>query len=343
MKIHLRSNRPFHFFAALRLRGKLLFFLLPAICVTALWAAPPAWWSQQQVLDSLHPASVDDNYAPANLGQLKHVAKQAKAHLDASLPGGAGTAIDTLVTGFGGNLTTEQRDANYAPINLGQLKAVAKPFYDRLLSAGYDTKANLIAHGYPATWGFDYPWNPTTPAEDNYAPANLGQLKIAFSFDASTLVPPVDTDGDGIPDNLESAYGTDPLKFSSGNNGTSDGWWISHGLDPFSDTITDTDGDGRSDAQEFLDGTDPLTWDADPNAGASAPLAPSGLALTTLDNGHNELIWTNNSTANGVIVERTGDGANWQTVGVVPGTQTTFTDATAQPATVYFYRVAAFN
>jgi len=197
----------------------------------------------------------------------------------------------------------------------------------------------------------------TTPADTNtFEDINItGSTEYAYRIsalqgpDASessaeiTITTPLDTDQDGIPDDMEATYNTDPLLFSSGNNGTSDGWWVSYGLDPYSDTITDTDGDGRSDAQEFLDGTDPLTIDSAPNAGAPAPLAPSGLALTTLESGHNELTWTNNSVANGVIVERTEDNANWQTVGVVPGTQTTFTDATVQPSTVYFYRVAAFN
>jgi len=197
----------------------------------------------------------------------------------------------------------------------------------------------------------------TTPADTNtFEDINIvGSTEYAYRIsalqgpDASessaeiTITTPLDTDQDGIPDDMEATYNTDPLLFSSGNNGTSDGWWVSYGLDPFSDTITDTDGDGRSDAQEFLDGTDPLVVDTNPHAGQPAPLAPGNLSLETLENGHNTLTWVNNSSANGIIVERTGDNANWQTIGVVPGTQTTFTDATAHPSTVYFYRVAAFN
>jgi len=194
----------------------------------------------------------------------------------------------------------------------------------------------------------------TTPADTNtFEDINItGSTEYAYRIsalqgtDASesseeiTITTPLDTDQDGIPDDMEATYNTDPLLYSSGNNGTSDGWWVSYGLDPFSDTTTDTDGDGRSDAQEFLDGTDPLTIDAAPNT--PAPLAPSDLALTTLDNGHNELTWTNNDTAVGVIIERK-DGANWQTVGIVSGSETTFTDATSLPDIVYFYRVSAYN
>ncbi len=157
------------------------------------------------------------------------------------------------------------------------------------------------------------------------------------------ITTPADTDGDGIPDDMESMYAVDPIMFSSGNNGIPDGWWISYGMDPYSDPNADPDGDGRSNYREFLDGTDPTTADSAPNPGATAPLAASDLTLTTLDNGHNELAWTNNDTAEGIIVERTGDGATWQTVGVISGTETTFTDETSQPDLVYFYRVKAFN
>lgn len=256
MKFPRRNRHFFHFFASLRLRGSLLSLLLSATCATVLWAAPPAWWSdpQTKILDTANPATLEDNYAPANLGQLKHAAKQAKAHLDANLPGGAGTAITTLVTGFGSNLTAEQRDANYAPINLGQLKAVAKPFYDRLLSAGYDTKANLIAHGYPANWAFNYPWNPATPAEDNYAPANIGQLKAAFSFNLSGF----DSDGDGLPDSWEVANGLDPNNSDENHNGRADG-------------LDDFDGDGVANGQERADETDPFDQGSANNPPGSGP------------------------------------------------------------------------
>ncbi len=155
-----------------------------------------------------------------------------------------------------------------------------------------------------------------------------------------TITTPLDTDGDGIPDDMEAAYGTDPMLFSSGNNGVPDGWWIRYGLSPFSTIAQDTDKDGRTDIQEFFDGTDPLVADSAPTS--PAPLAPSGLTLTTLDNGHNDLTWTNNGTAVGVIIERKV-GLIWQTVGISGGTKTTFTDATSLPDIVYVYRVTAYN
>lgn len=181
--------------------------------------------------------------------------------------------------------------------------------------------------------------------------ARIRSQNSAGSSDPSSTANPsptpnpntLDTDGDGIPDLIEAQYGMDPLAYSSGNNGIADGWWISKGMSPFSDPNADPDGDGRSNYQEFLDGTDPLAADANPHPGTTAPSTPSGLVLTTLPEGHNVLSWTNNSPAAGIIVERSSDGATWQTVGIVSGGQTTFTDATAQLEAVYFYRVVAFN
>lgn len=223
--------------------------------------APPAWWSDPQTA-ILNDDAEENNYAPANIGQLKHVAKQAKTHLDLNVSGGAGSAIDTLIASFepraGQGYTQQQIDDfiadNYAPINIGQLKAVAKPFYDRLLAIGYDTKANLIARGYPTGWLHDYPWDPATPLEENYVPANLGQLKAVFSFDVSSLAPPLpegwtdwiaqhfpndpnvdpdaDPDGDGLTNLEEFHAGTDPNQADSDGDGISDGRELEIGSDP---------------------------------------------------------------------------------------------------------------
>ncbi len=218
-----------------------LAFAVFACFAGLLFAVPPAWWSEEgtRVLDP--DISDADNHSPANLGQLKHMAKQAKMHLDAALPGGSGPAIASLVEAFepriGQGYTQAQIDAfreqNYAPINLGQLKAVAKPFYERLLAAGFDTKANLIAHGYPANWAYDYPWNPQTPVEENYAPANLGQVKMTFSFGLVNFLSPAwqqqyfgatsgadpaaDPDGDGLTNLQEYQQGSDPRDHYNGS------------------------------------------------------------------------------------------------------------------------------
>ncbi len=195
----------------------------------------PGWWGdpQTRILDDPeNPVDVAENYAPVNLGQLKHVSLQAQAHLDLNLPRGAGFSISEMWP----EVSIEE---NYAPINVGQLKEIAKPFYDRLIDAGYDTRQNLVDRGYPADWGFDYPWDPSIPVEENYAPANVGQLRMVFSFDVSGFDGDDDSDETTIPE-----------------------WWQLQyfgetGIDPHEDF----DGDGQSNLQEYLAGTDPTQPD----------------------------------------------------------------------------------
>lgn len=185
-------------------------------------AADPAWWtnSTTQVIDPNADHSTSANYAPANLGQLKNFAAQAKTYLDNNLSGGAGQAITTMISAFSTNPTL-----NYAPANLGQLKAVAQPFYDRLLSAGYDTRANLIAHGYSSGWKPYYPWDRATPTSENYAPANMGQIKMVFSFEVNDLAAGtlVDSNLNDLPDWWESTV-------AGGNSGGALGDWNGDGV-----------------------------------------------------------------------------------------------------------------
>jgi hypothetical protein len=198
-------------------------------------ASGPDWWTdpQTRILENPeYPGDTAANYAPANLGQLKHVALQAQAHLDRNLPESAGFSVSEL-------WPEVPPEDNYAPVNVGQLKAVAKPFYDRLIDAGYDTRQHLIDRGYPPDWEFDYPWDPDVPMEENYAPANVGQLKLVFSFDAGGFDPEDDSGENELPE-----------------------WWQLEyfgetGIDP----DDDADGDGQTNFQEYLAGTDPTQPD----------------------------------------------------------------------------------
>ena len=133
-------------------------------------AADPAWWAARGVTNG----SPKDDYALANQGQLKRIALEAGNELNSFLPGGAGAAIDALISGW----TNTANADDYAVFNLGQLKSVAIPFYDRLVTAG-------LASGYP--------WTATTADDDDYATANIGQLKYVFRFSR-------DNDEDGIDD-----------------------------------------------------------------------------------------------------------------------------------------------
>lgn len=126
----------------------------------------PDWWYSEGVVDT-NAVSVND-FAAANLGQVRHIATKAWSVLD-DLPGGAGFSL---------SFTNAN---NYAVVNVGQLKALATNFYDRL--------------------GMGYPWVASSNDANDRAIANIGQVKYVFSFD-----PTLDTDGDAMPDWWEAQY-----------------------------------------------------------------------------------------------------------------------------------------
>jgi YD repeat-containing protein len=218
----------------------------------------PGWWTEsigdKKVIDpSLQLPST--NFAPANLGQLKHMALQAKRYLDRDLAsvGGAGAGVNARVGEFydianNAPIVVTGVTNNKAPANLGQLKHIAKPFYDRLIALGVDTRAMLRSHGAP-TWEYHYPWTPETTDDVNKAIANLGQLKWVFCFSMSELNAIDGADGqeaNGVPDWWEKYY--------YGHAGVV---FITTGI-----TLLDSDGDGLEDLAEYHLGTNPISADS---------------------------------------------------------------------------------
>lgn len=216
--------------------GILILALLPVF----LWAQAPTWWTARGVIVSGSNITPND-YAAVNQGQLKNIATAAYKELNDNLPGGVGDMTTPELMppdgGVGYRLTTligkwsnvpmsgtnpivvnsSTITNDYAAVNIGQLKTVAKPFYDRLKEVGYTSQ---------------YPWTTSTNAANDYAMANIGQVKNLFSFD-------VTYDGDlpanGLPDWWEIKYfGNSGQK---GNN--------------------DPDGDGLTNWQEYGQNSDP--------------------------------------------------------------------------------------
>ena len=110
------------------------------------FSAVPQWWVERGVANEGDAAYTEENYSAANVGQLMFMASRAAAELNAKANGGAGQAINTLVSGFA-PYNASNPDANYEVANIGQVKYVAKPFYDRLfeIEASYPGAVNFPA------------------------------------------------------------------------------------------------------------------------------------------------------------------------------------------------------
>jgi Glucodextranase, domain B len=118
------------------------------------------------------------------------IATKAADEMAARLPApGAGLDITALVQSWESAPAVGVIRDDYAALNQGQLKNVARPYYDRLSSLGYT--------GQPLAPGQTYPWTGT--GADAYALANLGQLKRVFSFTPASVAAPSSLIGIGWP------------------------------------------------------------------------------------------------------------------------------------------------
>lgn len=124
----------------------------------------PAWWTSRSVLAS--GASADD-YAVINQGQVKHLVVAAAAEVASKLGASSAsywTALTSTISAWQSSSATAD---DYAAVSVGQLKAIALPFYQRLKDAG--------KIGALPSWA-------TTAGSDDYASANIGQAKALFAF-----------------------------------------------------------------------------------------------------------------------------------------------------------------
>ncbi|MBU0677526.1 MAG: hypothetical protein KJ626_05360, partial [Verrucomicrobia bacterium] len=193
----------------------------------------PNWWIERGVVDT-NTASAD--YSPATQGHVKWVATNAYDEFEYMMPNGAGSNVEALVTSFSAT-------NNYLPVNAGQIKNVAKPFYDALDEEGL---TNELPIGVTNT----YPWTGSTADDADYSAANIGQVKHIFSFD-------LDKDSDGLPNWWEQYHFGD---LDEDGSGDTDGETLDHegeyaaGTDP---NDVDTDDDGIDDAAEVAAGRNP--------------------------------------------------------------------------------------
>jgi hypothetical protein len=289
-------------------------------------AAPPSWWSSadQPVID---PAAEVNNYGMANIGQAKWMAKRALGALRATQPATA-DAIEAELVGMGKPIaswdaptTQEQRDAQRAPLLIGQLKAIAAPFYSELHEASpIWLEAELVTN--QTKDGSDsqnyFPWTSIATDDSNKACATIGQLKAVFSLRFETLV--LDADGDEIPDAWEQML-------------------IEQSEDPSSKTLEDIvpgddfDGDGVSNWQEYQRGLSGYQVDSDGD-GYSDRLSVDQCLRLSLDETSGTLARdSSDNHRDGTLVSSPA----WQSTGGVASGALQFhggTDAVTLPASV---------
>ncbi|MDD5676587.1 MAG: DUF6531 domain-containing protein [Kiritimatiellae bacterium] len=215
---------------------------------TFLFAQGPAWWYARGAVDTNLQAN---DYAGITCGQLKWMATNACAEIEACF--GAGYNVMALVSGF-------SNSNNYYLANIGQVKYVVQPFYDRLYEFN-------LTNTFPANMPGYYPWGNSSSTND-YAAANIGQVKYVFSFDSAK-----DSDDDGLSDWQEVAYGTNPYDPDTDGDGLPDGWEAAHGFDPVNISHV-----------AFDCSEDTVWWESCSNYNAAAHL--------TLDSVNTELEWT---------------------------------------------------
>lgn len=215
-----------------QLIGSLLFCCASTLVASA---APPAWWNNgtPPVID---PNATANNHGVANIGQAKWVAKNALETIR-SLDAAMAQRIEANLVGNGKPIaswnapaTQAERDQQKSVLLVGQLKAIAAPFYAEIHGA---TPAwlttELTANGTNTGSGY-FPWTETAVDDANRAAATIGQLKAVFGLHFTES-----NDGDTTPDFVQSYQ---------------------------SPSEQDSDGDGVSDAEEIAQGTNPNQKDA---------------------------------------------------------------------------------
>jgi len=195
--------------------------------------------------------------AVANIGQAMFMARRALEALRAQLPSVA-ALVEADLVGEDKPIKTfdvpAEPDAAWhekhkAPLLVGQLKAIAEPFYNRLHDAvpqWLQTEREANNTQFP---GSHFPWRNSTGEVNNHAMATIGQLKAVFALHFE-----LDSDSDSVS-NLQEWYRNGSL-----NSAILPAKLMAYlsARDLTYDPQGDYDGDGMSNQFEVLNGLDPL-------------------------------------------------------------------------------------
>ena len=161
--------------------------ILKHACPLLLCGSPPAWWALRSAVVAPQVTTnsgvvttnyIFNDYAVVTQGQLKQFTARAVDELNANLPGGAGTNLNTMVSNWvsdyatNGYSATHIKPSDYTAMTVGQLKYIGNKVWAQLVAGGY-------TNAVPA-------WLALNTNSDN-AMANLGQLKTVFNFDLSSM------------------------------------------------------------------------------------------------------------------------------------------------------------
>ena len=147
--------------------------------------AYPKWWDSRGVVTS----DISNDFTPVNHGQVKHMAISAYAEIKDLWPENT-PVLDALIAGLYAS------DTDYCPLNIGQLKNIAQPFFD-----------------FRATFGISqpYPWDELPGYDGNdFRLATGMDLKEFFFWElpATTNFIYVATNGvEGATGTIDDPYG----------------------------------------------------------------------------------------------------------------------------------------
>lgn len=247
--------------------------------------ADPAWWSQGNP-PVIIPGAPQNNKGPANIGQAKYMAKRALEALQA-VHAPTAALIEADLVGAGKPIPTFDVPANPNPqwlesqkaaLLVGQLKAIAAPFYTHLHNAAPTwLEAERTTNG-TNTPNSIFPWTADINDDQNRTMASIGQLKAVFALRVES-----DSDNDNLSDLFEwivnggLSTSTYPANVAA--------WLIA--TDSTYNPNADYDGDGITNAVEVTLGTNLLNVDSDGDGIAdnldSSPLTPNGTLLSATE------------------------------------------------------------
>ncbi|GAA5121164.1 hypothetical protein GCM10023212_15900 [Luteolibacter yonseiensis] len=176
-------------------------------------ADPPAWWTE--VGTDGHAAINDEApegnpLAVANIGQAKFMAKRALEALRA-VSSGTADIVEAELVGPGKIIPswtpptpgTPLSKAQLSPLLVGQLKAIAHPFYTALHDMDSEwLYSEMTENGTADLANLDhyFPWTQGSQDDKDKAIASIGQLKAVFSLRFENLQQTLTEDDEGVPD-----------------------------------------------------------------------------------------------------------------------------------------------